>query len=143
MVSFRTRVAPLLALGLAASAGSVGACTGVVGRGGGDGSGGAPGANGGSGGGGSAQFVTPACAWSEPSPGRSPLRRLSLTEYLTTVSDLLGVDTSKLGGTFPQDQLLATQGSNNNAAAQKMLIAINQWYATQVASLITQLKAVK
>jgi hypothetical protein len=60
----------------------------------------------------------PAC-----DPGRSPLRRLSLSEYLATVHDLLGVDTSTLARTFPPDQLLPTLGTSFSNDADSLTLS--------------------
>jgi hypothetical protein len=118
-----------------------------------------PGATGGSSGGGLGggvatadggvvPLVTAACLDAPPNPGRSPLRRLNLTEYATTVHDLLGVDTS-VTNTFPPDQLLATQGAGftNNAdalvvtalLANAYMTAAEQFATAAVANLTTLL----
>jgi hypothetical protein len=147
MVKLGTPKALLLVLGLVASVRSLEACTGTIGGtgpagglGGGGGSSGGSGAasvsggDGGSTGPASVPLVTAACASapSNPSPGRSPLRRLSLTEYATTVKDLLAVDTSMVAVTFPPDQLLATQGAGfrNNADALSVSALLAQDYMT-------------
>jgi Protein of unknown function (DUF1592)/Protein of unknown function (DUF1588)/Protein of unknown function (DUF1595)/Protein of unknown function (DUF1587)/Protein of unknown function (DUF1585) len=98
--------------------------------------------------GGVVSLVTPACATAAPNPGRSPLRRLNLGEYATTVHDLLGVDTS-VTNTFPPDQLLATQGAGftNNAdalvvtalLANAYMTAAEQFATAAVANLATLL----
>jgi hypothetical protein len=71
---------------------------------------------------------------SQPDPGRSPLRRLSLTEYATTIQDLLGsaVNTSSVLTSFPPDQLLATQGAgfSNNADALEVSALLANAYQT-------------
>jgi hypothetical protein len=89
--------------------------------------------------------VTAAClsAQSTPNPGRSPLRRLCLAEYATTVNDLLGVDTSKVAATFPLDNLLATQGAgfSNNADALSVSAKLAQNYMTAAEGFATTVMA--
>jgi hypothetical protein len=98
--------------------------------------------------GGVVSLISPACASAAPNPGRSPLRRLNLTEYGTTVHDLLGV-TTDIVNTFPPDQLLATQGAGftNNAdalvvtalLANAYMTAAEQFATAAVANLATLL----
>jgi hypothetical protein len=47
-------------------------------------------------------------------PGRTPMRRLTITEYVNTVRDLLGEDASALVASFPRDG--STAGFDNVAA---------------------------
>jgi uncharacterized protein DUF1552 len=47
-----------------------------------------------------------------------------------------------LGGALSEWHHNLSHESNENTAAQSMLVSINQWYASQVSALITQLKAV-
>jgi hypothetical protein len=84
-------------------------------------------------------LVTQACVSSPVNPGRTPLRRLSLTEYARTVAELLGVDSSKALSTFPPDQLLATQGSgfSNNADALSVSALLAQDYMTAAEGFAT------
>src|SRR5260221_725973 len=88
--------------------------------------------------GGVVSLVTPACLKALPNPGRSPLRRLNLTEYATTVHDLLGVDTS-VTNSFPPDQLLATQGAGftNNADALVVTALLANAYKAAAAQFAT------
>jgi hypothetical protein len=72
---------------------------------GGSGSGGPAGGSGGPGGGSE-----------ETVPGRTPMRRLTLTEYTYTIRDLLGEDVTTLVAGFPADGLSA-DGFDNNAAS--------------------------
>jgi hypothetical protein len=98
--------------------------------------------------GGVVSLISPACVNAAPNPGRSPLRRLNLTEYGTTVHDLLGVKTD-IVNTFPPDQLLATQGAGftNNAdalvvtalLANAYMTAAEQFATAAVATLTTLL----
>jgi len=137
----------LWVLGVTAAAGGVGACTGTVGGdgtvgSGGGGSTGNPGRGGSNntpGGGTTAPQVASVCVGAPTNPGRSPIRRLSLTEYATTVADLLGVDSSKALSTFPPDQLLATQGSgfSNNADALSVSALLAQDYMTAAEGFAT------
>jgi len=140
MASLRTPVA-LLAIGLAATAASMGACTGAIGSEPTGGASNAPGASSGSSPADNivGQQVTQACVSAPINPGRSPIRRLSLTEYATTVADLLGVDSSKALSTFPPDQLLATQGSgfSNNADALSVSALLAQDYMTAAEGFAT------
>src|SRR5260370_38832454 len=123
----------------------VGCCRGGIGepggKEGGSGGGSTGAAQGGSGAGsgstvaGTGNVPTPPADCSmatQPFPGRSPLRRLSLTEYLTTVNDLLGVDTKMVAQNFPPDQLLATQGAgfSNNADALVVSDTLARAYQT-------------
>jgi Protein of unknown function (DUF1592)/Protein of unknown function (DUF1588)/Protein of unknown function (DUF1595)/Protein of unknown function (DUF1587) len=125
----------LLALGLA-GVGSTYACNGHIGDSGNPNAMIGGGASGGSGGAGSSNsggpLVPQVCVGAAPNPGLSPIRRLSLNEYATTVHDLLGVDTSMVLTTFPPDQLLATQGSgfSNNADALEVSALLAQDYMT-------------
>lgn len=108
--------------------GSVAACEGNIGGLGSTGpnpQGGSGGATAGAGTGGSAvagtggsAVISKECAMAAPNPGRSPLRRLNLTEYRATMQDLLGVNTDVVN-TFPPDQLLSSQGAGftNNGDA--------------------------
>jgi len=70
------------------------------------------------GGTGGTAVISAECAMAAPNPGRSPLRRLNLTEYRATIQDLLGVSTDVVN-TFPPDQLLSSQGAGftNNGDA--------------------------
>jgi hypothetical protein len=88
--------------------------------------------------GGVVPLVSPACVNAAPNPGRSPLRRLNLAEYGTTVHDLLGVDTSVVN-TFPPDQLLATQGAGftNNADALVVTALLANAYMTAAEQFAT------
>ena len=88
--------------------------------------------------GGVVSLVTPACVSAPPNPGRSPLRRLNLSAYATTVHDLLGVDTS-VTNTFPPDQLLATQGAGftNNADALVVTALLANAYMTAAEQFAT------
>ena len=52
----------------------------------------------------------------ETVPGRTPMRRLTLTEYTYTIRDLLGEDVTTLVAGFPADGLSA-DGFDNNAAS--------------------------
>ncbi len=123
-----------------ASSGQVGASAGSTSTGGGG-----PAASSTAGGsGGSAitadgGLTTPDCVTGTPNPGRSPLRRLSLAEYATTVNDLLGVDTSSALSTFPPDQLLATQGAgfSNNADALEVSALLANAYMTAAETFAT------
>jgi hypothetical protein len=56
-------------------------------------------------------------------PGRTPMRRLTLTEFTYTVRDLLGEDVSSLAASFPADGR-STDGFDNIAAS--LGIATNQ-----------------
>lgn len=56
-------------------------------------------------------------------PGRTPMRRLTLTEYVYTVRDLLGEDVSPLVASFPADGR-STDGFDNIAAS--LGVATNQ-----------------
>src|SRR5258706_6652411 len=48
---------------------------------------------------------TSMCGTLPPNPGRSPLRRLNRTEYISTVSDLLGIaNAESLASSFPPDE---------------------------------------
>src|SRR5258708_25213540 len=59
---------------------------------------------------------TSTCGTLPPNPGRSPLRRLNRTEYISTVSDLLGInDAESLASSFPPDE--QGGGFSNNADA--------------------------
>jgi hypothetical protein len=59
---------------------------------------------------------TSACGTLAPNPGRSPLRRLNRTEYISTVSDLLGISNAEdLASSFPPDEQAG--GFSNNADA--------------------------
>jgi len=82
---------------------------------------------------------TPDCVSGAPNPGLSPLRRLSLEEYATTVNDLLGVDTSSVLSTFPPDQLLATEGAgfSNNADALEVSALLANAYMTAAETFAT------
>jgi hypothetical protein len=65
----------------------------------------------GAGGGGS----TGAAGTADPgAPGRTPMRRLTITEYVNTIRDLLGEDASALVDGFPADG--STEGFDNTAA---------------------------
>jgi hypothetical protein len=88
--------------------------------------------------GGVVPLVTAACVNAPPNPGRSPLRRLNLSEYAATVKDLLGVDTS-VTNTFPPDQLLATQGAGftNNADALVVTALLANAYMTAAEQFAT------
>src|SRR5580692_10887356 len=100
----RPTLAPLkiLAPGLA-----IAACVGSIGDGGG-----LAGGMGASGGAGGAGASTTQAACGTLSPGASPLRRLTQSEYDNTVRDLLG-DTTNPATTFPPDQ---KQGDFSNTA---------------------------
>jgi hypothetical protein len=86
----------------------------------------------------SAGLITPECANAAANPGRSPLRRLNLKEYETTVHDLLGVKTDVVS-TFPPDQLLATQGAGftNNADALVVTALLANAYMTAAEGFAT------
>ncbi|HVU49591.1 MAG TPA: DUF1592 domain-containing protein [Polyangia bacterium] len=88
--------------------------------------------------GGVVPLVTSACVSAPPNPGRSPLRRLNLSEYAATVKDLLGVDTT-VTNTFPPDQLLATQGAGftNNADALVVTALLANAYMTAAEQFAT------
>src|SRR5260370_8694641 len=59
---------------------------------------------------------TSMCGTLPPNPGRSPLRRLNRTEYISTVSDLLGITNAEsLASSFPPDE--QGGGFSNNADA--------------------------
>src|SRR5450432_208940 len=59
---------------------------------------------------------TSACGTLPPDPGRSPLRRLNRTEYISTVTDLLGIPNAEdLASSFPPDE--QGGGFSNNADA--------------------------
>jgi len=89
--------------------------------------------------GGVVTLSTPDCVTGMPNPGRSPIRRLSLSEYATTVSDLLGVNTNSVLSTFPPDQLLATQGAgfSNNADALQVSALLANAYMTAAETFAT------
>lgn len=79
------------------------------------GSGVGPGSGGpGSGGPGSGGAGGPGVGSQETVPGRTPMRRLTLTEYTYTIRDLLGEDVSTLLVGFPADGL-SSDGFDNNA----------------------------
>jgi hypothetical protein len=164
MIRLRTNHAFLLLLGsLAACAVAAEACgTGVVGSMSGQSGGNASSQTGGTGSGvgsstGSGSPGTPGAPGSpsspqlaslspqglkncmQPDPGRSPLRRLSLTEYATTIQDLLGVNTSSVLSSFPPDQLLATQGAgfSNNADALEVSALLANAYQTAAETFAT------
>ncbi len=59
--------------------------------------------------------VRPAHCSATPSPGPSPLRRLTRTEYNNTVRDLLG-DTTRPADAFPPEE--TTYGFDNNASGR-------------------------
>lgn len=85
----------------------------------GSGSGAASGVTGGNGAGvGGGPGVDPA----QGPPGRTPMRRLTLTEYAYTIRDLLGEDVSALVAGFPADG--RTEGFDNVAAS--LDVATNQ-----------------
>jgi hypothetical protein len=67
------------------------------------------------------------CAGVAPNPGRSPLRRLNLIEYKSTIRDLLGVDTSA-ADTFPPDN--AGLGFTNNADVLSVTDLLAEAYMT-------------
>ena len=71
---------------------------------------------------------------STPKPGRSPLRRLDLQEYKSTVSDLLGVNTDVVN-TFPPDELGA--GFTNNADALVVTSLLAEAYMTASTTMAT------
>jgi hypothetical protein len=56
-------------------------------------------------------------------PGRTPMRRLTVTEYTYTVRDLLGEDVGSLMSSFPADGR-STDGLDNNGAS--LGVATNQ-----------------
>jgi hypothetical protein len=59
---------------------------------------------------------TSQCGSQPPNPGRSPLRRLNRTEYISTVTDLIGVaNAEQLASAFPPDEQAG--GFSNNADA--------------------------
>jgi hypothetical protein len=64
--------------------------------------------NGGGGGGSTGPTADPGA------PGRTPMRRLTITEYVNTIRDLLGEDASALVEGFPADG--STEGFDNTAA---------------------------
>ncbi|HEV3192582.1 MAG TPA: DUF1592 domain-containing protein, partial [Polyangiaceae bacterium] len=153
----KLRLHPTLApsvLGLVvACSGTVGCSSGTISGPGGmqqgvSGTGSSSGAVGGSGAGSGSSVAgtgnvppPPDCATATgPLPGRSPLRRLSLTEYLTTVNDLLGVDTKMVAMNFPPDQLLATQGAgfSNNADALVVSDTLARAYQTAAETFAAQ-----
>jgi hypothetical protein len=71
---------------------------------------------------------------STPKPGRSPLRRLNLQEYKSTVADLLGVNTDVVN-TFPPDELGA--GFTNNADALVVGSLLAEAYMTASTTMAT------
>src|SRR5262245_35393891 len=113
------------------------ACTGQIGEN--DGTG-APGSGGpGSRGGGAAAPGTPVdvkavCNPAAPSPGLSPLRRLTHREYDATVRDLLGDDTHPAVAFAPEEHFL---GFDNNAETRGVTSLLAEQYmnaAEQIAS---------
>ena len=118
------------------AAGALAACNGRIGAG--PGASGTPGAAGAAGGGTGAAGTTigvdggvsesECLASTTPRPGRSPLRRLNLTEYARTVHDLLNVDTSMVTSTFPPDNL--GLGFTNNADVLTVTSLLAEAYMT-------------
>jgi uncharacterized protein DUF1592/uncharacterized protein DUF1588/uncharacterized protein DUF1595/uncharacterized protein DUF1587/uncharacterized protein DUF1585 len=129
----------------ACSPGAIGTMQGSSGVGGGGSSGSVPGMPGTGGSTGSSPggttmipLGTPDCVAGMPNPGRSPLRRLSLTEYATTVKALLGVDTSSVLSTFPPDQVTAGGlGFSNNADALEVSALLANAYMTAAETFAT------
>jgi hypothetical protein len=91
------------------------ACTGSINGGlpGHDGGPAGSGAGPGSGGSGG-----PGVGAQETVPGRTPMRRLTLTEYTYTIRDLLGEDVGTLVTGFPADGLSADGFDNNGASLE-------------------------
>ncbi len=120
----------------------VAACTGVVGAPGPAGNGltagsvaggGAAGASGSNAGSGASQSGAEAAACTgQPSPGPAPLRRLTQSEYNSTVRDLLG-DTTQPASSFPPDQQIGD--FTNTAVALTVPPLLAQAYQTAAEQL--------
>lgn len=86
----------------------------------------------GSGGSGSGSGGDTALSCDAPSPGRSPLRRLTIFEYNNTVRDLLG-DTRNPGNDFPSENL--GNGFGNDADSQSVPSTLADAYGTVAADI--------
>jgi Protein of unknown function (DUF1587)/Protein of unknown function (DUF1595) len=144
VLRIRPWLAPVNVLGAGLA---IAACMGTIGDGGSSGSGVGGASSGGPGGssgiGGGAAMTEAACAMLKvPSPGATPLRRLTQPEYDSTIRDLLA-DGSNPAAAFPPDQ---RQGDFSNTAvaltvspllAQGYESAAEQLAATAIGHLST------
>ncbi len=116
-------------------------CNGVCaascgGMGGSLGTGGSPGTGGSTGTGGSA----PPISCTTPTPGRSPLRRLTTVEYNHTIRDLL-TDATNPGNDFPAEITVTGDYFGNNADEQSVEIELATAYNTAAEGIATRATA--
>jgi hypothetical protein len=134
VLRIRPWLAPFHVLGAGVA---IAACMGTIGdgAGGGGGAGGPAGSSGSSGTGTGASMTQAACAkLTTPSPGATPLRRLTQPEYDNTVRDLLG-DTTSPANAFPPDQ---RQGDfANTAVALTVSPLLAQGYESAAEAMAT------